>query len=249
MTSPLPTAYVDVPVAGVWADPSSPREVDALILTDSPDHAGWLAAMDAMPSLDEGRLGLLDRYETEVLRDEPVLVRESTPDGWSLVVCPWQPSMKDPQGYPGYVRTAHLREGDPGAYPSGPEPAAAATVEALLAQARRHVGLTYLWGGISPAGLDCSGLVYFAARTLGLTVPRDAGDQYDACLDIPLGDVRPGDLYFFADEGKPIHHVGIVTAQGHMVHAPSTGHGLTEEPLPAQRRATLTCAGRLPALR
>ena len=118
----------------------------------------------------------------------------------------------------------------------------------FLDRAASHVGLRYLWGGMSAEGLDCSGLVHHAMRELGVVVPRDADDQHDACDPVPLEDVRPGDLYFFAREGRRAHHVGIVTAPGRMLHAPeSDGLGvILEEDLDADRLATLAGAGRFP---
>ncbi len=240
-------AHVAVPVTGLWLTPSAPRPIDAPVTGDAARHTAWLDALDAAPSLDEGRLGLMGRYESEILEGEPVVVHEATDDGWSRVTCPWQPSHKDPAGYPGYVRTAHLRPATDGqgfaTHPDGG--AVTATVTAFLAEARRHLGLPYLWGGISPRGLDCSGLVHYCARALGLMVPRDGDDQYTACEDVPLHDVRSGDLYFFAYPGKTIHHVGIVPSRGHIIHAPSTGQVVTEEPLPEERERTLVAAGRI----
>jgi gamma-D-glutamyl-L-lysine dipeptidyl-peptidase len=129
--------------------------------------------------------------------------------------------------------------------PTGGEP----TVDHLgvLAAARRFVGLDYLWGGMSAFGLDCSGLVHLTFRALGRLVPRDAHDQAAAAKPIPLDEARPGDLYFFARPGKPVHHVGLVVGSGEaMLHAPRTGRQVVEEPLDDDRRETLLeDAGRL----
>lgn len=247
VTSDQFVAHVAVPVTGLWQDPSAPRRIDGPAIDDAARHTAWLEALDRAPSLDEGRLGLMGRYESEVLDGEPVVVHDTTGDGWSRVTCPWQPSHKDPAGYPGYVRTAHLRAADDGgSFETHPGSGAIpATVTAFLAEARRHLGLPYLWGGISPQGVDCSGLVHYCARTLGLMVPRDGDDQYTACEDVPVHDVQPGDLYFFAYPGKTIHHVGIIASKGHIIHAPSTGQVVKEEPLPDERVRTLVAAGRI----
>ncbi len=112
--------------------------------------------------------------------------------------------------------------------------------------ARRHLGLPYLWCGISPLGYDCSGLVLHTWRRLGHVVARDAYAQADFATPVAFGQERSGDLYFFARPGHRIHHVGIVVRPGRMVHASETGGVLVEEDLPAERTATLVAAGRLP---
>jgi cell wall-associated NlpC family hydrolase len=96
--------------------------------------------------------------------------------------------------------------------------------------------------------LDCSGLVHLGLRRLGVVFPRDADDQYDACVHVSAADAQPGDLYFFAHEGKRPHHVGIVTGAGIMLHAPETGAVIVEEALTPARRSSLVGAGRVPAL-
>ena len=116
--------------------------------------------------------------------------------------------------------------------------------QALVAQARLHLGLAYLWGGMSPYGLDCSGLVHLSLRSLGLLVPRDAHDQQDASTPVEVDAVRAGDLLFFARDGQPAHHVGIATGEGRMLHAPETGAVIVEEPLTPERLQTLSGAGR-----
>ena len=118
---------------------------------------------------------------------------------------------------------------------------------AALSVARRLTGVPYVWGGLSVHGIDCSGLVRLAWRRLGVTLPRDSPDQAAVTTDVPLGEERPGDLYFFARPGKPIHHVGIVTGEGRMLHASYTTGRVVEEPLTDARAATLVAARRVPS--
>lgn len=238
-------AIVNVPVTGLWTTPDSPRPVDAAFLADRPDHARWLADMDAEATPEEGRLGLYERFDSELLEGEPVIVAGAAVGGWTRVTSPWQLYDGSGTGYPGYVRTAHLRPVDDAPVDRLPDTGVAPTVDNFLAEARRHIGLAYLWGGNSPAGLDCSGLVHQSLRRLGVIFPRDGGDQYGACADVPLCEAQPGDLYFFARPDEPIHHVGIVTGPGRILHSPSTGEFVVEEPMPAARRETLTAIGRV----
>ncbi|MEO7447944.1 MAG: NlpC/P60 family protein [Humibacillus sp.] len=252
-----PTHVVRVPVTTLWVDPSSPRPVDAPIVADEPDAQGWLAALDragVATRATDGRLGLHGLVESQLLAGEPVMVT-ALDGGWARIVAPWQLSPKDQHGYPGWVPAAHL-DPWPADAPHGVRPSAspAATRAAApvddehpaVVMARRHIGLPYLWCGISPLGYDCSGLVLHLWRQLGHVVARDAYAQAALAAPVALGTERSGDLYFFARSGRRIHHVGIVVNPGRMVHASETGGTLVEEDLPAARLETLVAAGRLP---
>lgn len=245
MAGDLPVqAYVTVDSTVLWRTPQSPREIDSPMVADRPDHAGWLDAMDRHPIEDaDGRTGLLDRIETELTHGEPVHVHRTEGD-WSQVTCPWQPNVGNADGYPGWVRSAHLAIGQTPQTDPSPEPVQA-SAQAFLDAARGYLGLRYLWGGNTEAGLDCSGLVHHVARGFGHLLPRDGGDQYDAAVDVPVDEVRPGDLYFFAHPGKEIHHVGIVVEKGIMLHAPESGAHVVEEALDERRTATLVSAARI----
>lgn len=251
MTSTHPYAVVSVPVTTLWIAPDRPRDVDAPIVSASPDAASWLAAMDAHPEDDEsgdGRLGLHGRVESQLVAGEPVEIVGTDDSGaWTEVRCPWQPSPKDREGYPGWVPSAHLRPAPARPGPPAPvvDPRGLEGVHPAVALARQHLGLRYLWGGLTPLGFDCSGLVHHTWRRLGIVVPRDAWVQAEFAEPVPVDGVTAGDLYFFGRPGRRIHHVGIVVSPGRMVHASETGEVLVEEDLTPERVDTLVRAGRL----
>lgn len=234
---------VGVDVATMWTSPEAPREQDAAAVADVPDVAGWLGALTL-----EGRLGLHGRTLTQLLRDEPVEVLEEAGD-WVKVVAPWQPDKADERGYPGWVRRAHLREPAEGD-PDVPAAGSAADRISIMESGRDHLGLPYLWGGTSPAGLDCSGLVHHSYRRAGVVVPRDADVQQAAAAPVAIGEEQPGDLYFFGDpETGVITHVGFVTGERRMLHAPEDagepGAGVIEDvPLSDSLASRLLYVGR-----
>jgi cell wall-associated NlpC family hydrolase len=208
-----------------------------------------LADLDAA----DARLGLHGRALTQLELGEPVeIIDEGSADGgWLQVVAPLQPSSLDPRGYPGWVRADHVNAHIPDRSPvsAGSDYLEGGRgADAFIALTRRYAGLPYLWGGMCDWALDCSGLVHLGLRRLGVVFPRDADDQYDVCEHISAADARPGDLYFFAHDGKRPHHVGIVTGPGRMLHAPETGSVVVEEALTPARQHSLLGAGRLTAL-
>jgi cell wall-associated NlpC family hydrolase len=85
--------------------------------------------------------------------------------------------------------------------------------------ALRYLGVPYLWGGESPKGFDCSGLVAYVYAQLGITLPHYAAAQYQLGVAVPRDQLQPGDLVFF----DALDHVGIYIGGGQFVHAPHTG--------------------------
>jgi cell wall-associated NlpC family hydrolase len=101
---------------------------------------------------------------------------------------------------------------------SSPAPAELAASNAL-----KMVGRPYRYGGATPAGFDCSGLVQFSFRQAGVSLPRSTDAQLAASSRVKLSGLRRGDLLFFDEEGKKKSHVGIYLGDGRFVHAPSSG--------------------------
>lgn len=91
-----------------------------------------------------------------------------------------------------------------------------------LAIARSQVGAPYRYGGASPRGFDCSGLVYYAYRKAGIPVPRTTSALYRDAKHISLPQLLPGDLLFFRLSSHHVAHVGIYAGKGRFIHAPSS---------------------------
>jgi cell wall-associated NlpC family hydrolase len=91
--------------------------------------------------------------------------------------------------------------------------------ERAAAVALKEVGVPYRWGGASPAGFDCSGLVYWSYGRLGIRLPHSSYALYDQGRLVARSRMKAGDLLFFSGLG----HVGIYIGRGRMVHAPHSG--------------------------
>jgi peptidoglycan DL-endopeptidase CwlO len=83
--------------------------------------------------------------------------------------------------------------------------------------ALHYLGVPYVWGGASPSGFDCSGLVMYVYAQLGISLPHYTVAQWNATE--PISSPAPGDLVFFNGLG----HVGIYIGNGQFVDAPHTG--------------------------
>ncbi|WP_397221235.1 C40 family peptidase [Nocardiopsis lambiniae] len=100
-------------------------------------------------------------------------------------------------------------------------------IEQVIANAESQLGVPYVWGGTTPGvGFDCSGLLQWAFREAGVSIPRVTHDQWNAGERIEFDDLRRGDLLFWrSDPTAPdyISHVAIYLGDGMMLEAPRTG--------------------------
>jgi len=108
--------------------------------------------------------------------------------------------------------------------PPRPEPTVA---ERAVALARKQLGVPYAWGGASPAGFDCSGLVMWVYGRFGVTLPHNSAALYGVGRSVATDELRPGDVLFFSGLG----HVGLYIGGGRMIHAPQSGRHVEIQPL------------------
>jgi hypothetical protein len=91
----------------------------------------------------------------------------------------------------------------------------------IVERSTRFLGIPYLWGGTTPKGFDCSGLVQRVFLMEGVSLPRDSDRQALVGAFIPKGSIEslvPGDLVFFGEGGK-VGHVAISMGGGRFIHA------------------------------
>jgi len=122
-----------------------------------------------------------------------------------------------PSGKTGYVLRSALR--DQAEFDASRTRDAASVV----ALARRFVGTPYMWGGMSPKGFDCSGLMRISYLMNGIVLPRNASQQVKCGVEAPLDSLLPGDLLFFGrknpDGSDRVTHVGMYIGNNHFIHS------------------------------
>ena len=85
--------------------------------------------------------------------------------------------------------------------------------------AMRYLGVPYVWGGSSPRGFDCSGLVMYAFAQIGISLPHSTYALWNVGVPVSRDQLQPGDLVFFSGLG----HMGIYIGGNQFIHAPHTG--------------------------
>ncbi len=98
----------------------------------------------------------------------------------------------------------------------------------------RQVGKPYQWGATGPDAYDCSGLVYAAYAAAGIRVARTTFQWRQDGPQVPLAQLRPGDLLFSAGpDGTPANpgHVVMYLGGGQVIQAPQTGQDVQTDPL------------------
>ncbi len=99
-------------------------------------------------------------------------------------------------------------------------PPAGTLGQQAAALAQQYLGVPYVWGGASPSGFDCSGLVVYVYGQLGVSLPHYTGALWNSGSHVGSDQLAPGDLVFFYPD---LGHVGIYIGGGLFIHAPHTG--------------------------
>ncbi|HEX6940866.1 MAG TPA: C40 family peptidase [Longimicrobiales bacterium] len=127
--------------------------------------------------------------------------------------------------------------------------------ESVVRTARRWHGTPYLWGGVTPAGADCSGFVQSIFWMHGIALPRDSDQQARVGSEVEAGPdfaaLRPGDLVYFSERPDRVTHVAISLGGSRIIHSALTNGGVAENDLLGWReserrlRPLFTCARRV----
>lgn len=240
---------VNVPVANMYSKASEDTDVvsqaiygsDLSVLDESSgwahirtadDYTGWVRLDTTLPAptrgapyANSGKMIQVESLaanlyrETDVTAHRPVLTvpfetrllveKEGTGDdaGWFEV------RLVD-------NRTAWIQSGDVN---QNPRPL---TIEESIALGRRFLGVTYLWGGRSSLGFDCSGFTQMLVRSRGINMPRDADLQaaWNGVAPVDRKHLQAGDLLFFGSTQDHITHTGMYIGHGQFIHDTTNGH-------------------------
>lgn len=116
----------------------------------------------------------------------------------------------------------------------------------ILVNAMMKYGATnkYVWGAEGPSAFDCSGLVEYTLKKLGISFPRTSGEQYKASKHV--SNPKPGDLAFFGPGGS--EHVGVYTGNGEFYSAENEHSGMGISKVHGGGYGTFAGYGRVPGL-
>lgn len=216
----------------------------ALLMSDGPgDYLDRAATLDRISDQQAARLRQLQdaervllrhrdqaaaklaelRHAGSVLRDRKEAVQQSLAAARRILDALPAAERAD------YSRDTGRRASRDRALPEIPDlPASSDRAALAVAAAERMVGAPYVWGAAGPNAFDCSGLMLYAYRQAGVSLPRTSQEQRDAGPHVPLGQARPGDLVIYRGDAS---HVGMYVGGGQVVHAPYPGARVRYDPV------------------
>jgi cell wall-associated NlpC family hydrolase len=101
----------------------------------------------------------------------------------------------------------------------------------LVANATRYLGVRYRWGGMSPAGFDCSGFLGYVFQRAGVSLPRTTYAMFETGTPVARDELLAGDIVFFETVAPGPSHAGVYLGDGRFIHASSGAGGVTITPL------------------
>lgn len=139
---------------------------------------------------------------------------------FGLTACSTAPRQTPPDAGGGAVRHSNgvQAKRQPDSERSDPDVGAGAVQHALGMR-----GKPYRYGGNTPQGFDCSGLIQYSYARAGMKLPRSTEGLWGSSRSVSSSQIRPGDLLFFHQEGKRNSHVGLYIGDDRFVHSPSSG--------------------------
>jgi SH3-like domain-containing protein len=193
------------------------------------DYTGWVAAADITAQqggyAPEGKAVRVVQLSANLYR-EPNVTKHAP-----VLNLPWEARL---EVVPGKVdkgvrwlqvrlvngQTAYVEQGNVSAN------VAPLTIDQMIQLARRFLGITYTWGGVSSYGYDCSGFTQMLVRQRGIVMPRDADVQarWSGVAPVERKDLQPGDLLFFGGSQASITHTGMYIGNGEFIHDTTNTH-------------------------
>jgi gamma-D-glutamyl-L-lysine dipeptidyl-peptidase len=235
------------PVLNVYAKPSEMSDVTTQVIygtgvlslekqpgwvkiQTADGYTGWVSASDliaqgATPYAPDGLALIVSALSANVYRD-PDVTRHAP-----LLRLPWEARLErvaekvDTSKRWLEVRlvdgqSAWVQQGDV------KQQSTPLSIEDSLQLARKFLGTTYTWGGVSSFGFDCSGFTQMLVRQRGIIMPRDAGPQasWSGVIPVDRKDLQPGDLLFFGSSPAKITHTGMYLGNGEFIHDTTNTH-------------------------
>lgn len=160
----------------------------------------------------------------------------SVSSGWAAVTY---------NGMNGYASLDYIRFGQaPAPELSSRGTSVSSKGQAVVELAKQHLGKAYVYGATGPNNFDCSGLVYYVYKQMGVTLNRVADDQMRNGTYVSKNELQPGDIVGFSHNNGYVHHVGIYAGNGMMIHAPQTGDVVKYESIVTGNYAQRLVGGR-----
>lgn len=242
-----PDYVVSRPVITVFAQPASDSHVTSQALygtgvqsvekqgewikiRTADDYTGWVSAADlrSEPSSKYANAAA----DVQVAGLSANIYREaSVTEHAPLLLLPWESKLEVVADSPSQDERwlkVRLVDGQMAWVQCGDVETAPAplSIDASLQLARRFVGITYTWGGVSTFGFDCSGFTQMIVRQRGIEMPRDARIQaaWSGVIPVQRKELQPGDLLFFGASAAHITHTGMYLGNGQFIHDTAHGH-------------------------